>query len=459
MNRRITAVVAGAVFLCVPALSLAQNQGSTQSMDSVLTVDRRGPVAFSNSTIGLNSKKNVEVCFTYRNLTATPASSFEFSFYIYDQFNNERLSKKNYVVTPQSTVYPGGTASACMDTGISGQAASGAVSGVTDSGKVVLEVNGISYASGAVWHTGDSFTRAYAYDGSAYVYTPPSFNLTWYGVPDGAPVAVTASSVESFSDVLDGNKPKFRQCTTFRTVTNKTASSIKIVYLFENGDYHRVDGYTHTFAGTFTPPILIQDKCWAMPLMSEAMVRSIRHEKIEVTAVTFTDGSQWISNSAWFKAYTNDGVAYTGPQPQPKPQASGSTNGTPAPAATSNPNMIGGVVGPTGQLYGEIYWDRLNSVAISVNQSSYVNAAIDAGAKCQAHSSSPSSCAAIIGQTGAGLNSPATRCAVLLFDGRHYVLGVGRDPDAAAADSVNKMVTAGGHVDGARTLAKGCNDQ
>lgn len=441
-----------------------------------LALDSSAPVSVSDVTLGLaDHGKHLRICFAFRNVASAPIESAEFHVALLDQFDSERLST-NVTRNAQSQFSPGRrivppdtSASGYADTNDGSQSCwtfasesdASSLQGINNDLKVKVSAVAVRFADGTTWHRGDTFSRAYNADGSAYVLQPERFDTTWDTEPDSAPVAVVGSSIRSYATF--DNKAKFEDCTTFRTITNKAASSIRMVYYFSNADGKYLpasEDWNYTFEGTYTPPVLIQNKCWHGDLPPVSVVRSMRHELVRVTQVRFTDGTSWKRGDGWTKAYAADGSRLSSPLAMvgasPAPDSNNNNSVTPAP---QNVGGIGGVIGPSGQLYGEVAWDMSfdGGYGIALNQRSAFDAQYEAMSQCKSRAGANANNCVLIAQ-GKALNSPSTRCVTLISDGHVYRLGVGATQDDADLNALNTLHAAGGMADQAKTIVKGCNN-
>lgn len=465
-----------AAYLLIPTVARAQMSDATRFTQ----LDRNDPLAVSNVSLGADSAANtLRVCFAFRNLTSKDVTSAQFHFVIQDQFGTDHLSANfirnangafpsGSVASPPNVTSPGFTdtnsgSQSCWTT----NASSNELAGINNSGKILITVAGVAFGDGTRWARGGTFPRAFNSDGSVFVFVPQPFVTSWTTVPDSSPVVVTAAGVRS----LGGGDPKMQQCISFRTSTNKVATSIFFRYVFSDANGIPVPGenWHWTATGTFTPPILIADKCWTAALPPVATIQRMRREVISVEDVTFADGTEWKRGTQYFKAFSADGTAFTGPQPvvaavtQPAP---GTAPGLPAPSQT--PSGFGGVIGPSGQQFGEIAW----IVPTSLAQTALVTgSAIDKPTLFEAQHAAMEACeASAVAQAqdksrctlliqGRGLNSAATRCAVLGMSGARFDLGLGLTLDDADLDLINKIRASGGSIEGIRYTVKVCNTQ
>lgn len=332
-------------FIVAPVGADAQQRNA----DAVLKTDSHDPLRIFNLSIGSAGNGNARACFSFKNLTAKNVTAAKFHFAILDQFGSSVLSA-NFVRNASSSWASGRTvqppdasASGYSDTNDRSQSCwlftgtknqANELQSIGNGGHIEVTVTALSYAGGGTWQHGDTFARAFNYDGSAFVFTPEAIDASWFTEPDFAPLAVVGSSVRSFADL--SNNAKVEQCVTFRNVTNKVATSVKFYYIFGDSDGKWIKSWWDTLNGTYTPPILIENKCWTDGLPSVTTVRRMRHEDVHVTNVTFSDGTTWSEGRPWAKAYDVSGNPVPG-TPTVTPPASQAASSNSTPATPQNP--------------------------------------------------------------------------------------------------------------------------
>ncbi|MGH7737061.1 MAG: hypothetical protein ACREMP_04240 [Candidatus Tyrphobacter sp.] len=293
---------------------------------NALVVDRSDPLSISNVDLSEAQNGQIRLCFAYMNLTSRTVESAEFRFQIENQFgqvvyttdviDNSPVGSGNTIQPPDRSdpnyrdVNDG--SQSCWLLGINNNSFPGIGSG----SKVALTVVALRYDDGSTWRPGQQFPRAFAYDGTAYVYTPISFNTSWTTDTGTAPVAVVLASV--YSNGTSPSDAHANGCVSYRNLTNKTATRVKFAFTFTDatgrpslGKYARTVYWTDT--GTFSPPRrnwngLIDNHCWSDPLPASDVVRSMRSVFIQVEAVGFSDGSQWTRGQQWYQSFSADGA-------------------------------------------------------------------------------------------------------------------------------------------------------
>jgi hypothetical protein len=455
-------------FIALPAGASAQ-----QTMDATkaLSTNVNDPLAITSLTLaGVPSRQAIRVCFAFMNLTALPVTSAKFHFAVVDQFGSQVLGadlvrNARSSFAPGQTVNPPDTSQAGFsDTNDGSQScwlvpvtAEGIrqLQTVSNGGKLAITVLALSFSGGQVWQQGETFARAFNHDGTAHLV---QFDTTWSTSADAAPVAITAAGIESTSGL--GGGPRMQQCVSFRNITNKIATGVTLGYVFSDAagtPLPNALNWHNTFTGTFTPPILIENKCWTADLPAESVVHRMRHENVVVRGVTFADGSQWSQGTQYLKAFDNDGNHFSGPQPVVAAVApAGSSAAAPSNAAPSQ--YIGGSIGPSAQQFGEIAWVKgsLTAFGFAVDKATAFDAQYEAMSACRAHAGASSgSCELLL--NGRALNSPATRCVQLLVSGNVFAVGKGETQDAADLDAINSLRANGGSIDQAHSLVKACN--
>jgi hypothetical protein len=456
----------------------ARSQAMTDVSQYVVT-DANDPLSIFNVSLGAANQNALRVCFGFKNLTSKGVSSAEFHFAIKDQFGADRMTatlvrnansafSSGRVVDP-----PDPSAGGFSDTNDGSQscwtfaAQNGNLQGLGNGSKMEILVQALRFSDGTTWQHGATFARAFNHDGSAFEFVPEPFHTTWSTNADAAPVVVLGAAVRSITipDV------RMEQCITFRNVTNKTATGIEFAYIFSDASGTPLPdalNFRSTFSGTFSPPILIENKCWTAALPAVDNIRRMRRETIRVNIVSFSDGTQWRRGSDYFKAFSADGSPFSGSQPivanldngnNTPVQSFGPVQPVQPPAPVSN--SLGGVVGPSGQQFGEIAWIKGSQTAVGMatDKASAFQAQFAATSACQAKAADQDKDKCELILKGLGLNSAATRCATMVFDGRAFAIGLGRSLDDSDIDAVNKLRSFGGSIEAARTLVKGCNSQ
>jgi hypothetical protein len=461
--KRLLAVILAAAFFAFP---LAVSAAVTSVPSSDLRIDRDAPVSVSGATLSGTSDNNLRLCFAFQNLAAKPITSVEFHFAVVDQFQSERISKT--LVRNAASSFASGslvsppdfTSGSYSDTNDGSQSCwiVGSLSslqqqlnGINNGGGLMIKAVAVTFNDGSIWRSGQSFARAYNYDGSSYSFVPQQFgHLTFRQNPNPAPIQLTRTSA---SAIAGGDRGKLQDCISFRDISNKVASSVSMNFSYYDASKQKLFGFNYTYDGTFTPPIHIENKCWTADLPAPALVSATKTYTVSITSVTFSDGSIWTPAVAWTRAYSEDGSAYTGAQPN----VAANNNGAPA-AANDN---LGGIVGGTGQLYGAIAWDgaNLSTFSIATNKTKVFDAQFDATAACKAKAGTNAENCSFVQTSKPLLNSSSSRCADVVSDGRAWRIGVAANADDAYLDALNQLRALGGAADSAKVLVKGCNDR
>jgi hypothetical protein len=330
IRKRAFSTILLAIFVAAPIFAMAQQLDANR----FLSVEAQDPIRVFDLTVG-KTDSGGRVCFAFENLTTKNVTSVKFHLALYDQFGQSPLVEQDLVRNAASSWAPGHVvhppdtnAAGFKDTSDGSQSCWLITNNVTaDSSinyqaKIKITVLAMTYDDGSVWQSGDSFSRAYNADGTAYVYVPEPFDTSWSTVADSAPVAVTDAGVRSFADF--SNTAKMELCASFRNITNKVATSVKINYAFTDGAGNAVQSDWIRETGTFTQPILIENKCEDLSFPGTDNVRRMKYMVVTVTEVHFNDGSSWTSGQQYVKAYDNGGTAVAG-TPTITPQSAAPT--------------------------------------------------------------------------------------------------------------------------------------
>lgn len=485
--------VGRALLMLVAFLSFSVAPSLAEDITQLTKSDRDAPLRVSKVTAAqLPQQDALRVCFAFQNLAVKGVSSARFHIAVLDQFNSEAI-RKDVVFNSGSTLRSGGvsnppdaTATNVADTNdgtISCYLLSKADATVSNFNGVQpsafqITVRNVRFDDGSTWATGQTFPRAYNADGTRFA---PAFPTTWSTNPENtAPFMVIGAGIHAttFGD------PMREQCVTFRNLSDKVASFVKFSFTFtdENGSPLPDRAFTNHVDGTFTPPVLVENKCTTNTLPPLDQIRRMRFEKISVAEVHYIDGTVWTPGQPFTKRFNAvDGTPYTGsqpfqvptpiPAPTAAPTSAPTAPPTPAPTAaptaapTPAPTPTGGTVidVPTGGgTYGEIAWvpGTFNIHGAVADQSSYDDARFGALDKCRAAAGSrKESCKAVIGTKNPALKAGSARCAAFAFDGSKAALGYGTTRDEAMKNAIDTLEGEGGSLSNNHWIERICNSQ
>ncbi|HEX3550664.1 MAG TPA: DUF4189 domain-containing protein [Candidatus Elarobacter sp.] len=398
-------------------------------------------------------------CVDFRVLSRKPVADVRFTIHFRDTFDNEHFlgSRPNtpFTLDRAGNFSPGQVVLANRDatkTYINDGSESCWVVPATfaDTGqrnvtKMSIETTQVAFTDGSVWNKGQSFDQAFLPNGNTFR-TP--INVSQRLVTDGhAPVELISAG----TGYDWGGDPQ--QCVAFRDVTNQVATTVDFDVFYLDGSNNQVVSRRFSHVGTFTPPVLIQDKCRNVDLGNAAQVGRLRFAEVHVRRVVFNDGTQWNEGDAFTRVYGNNGDKLAFPLLVAAANA-------PFVLPTAMPNVLpdvqvfgpndnGGTPITSGQHYGAIAVDKTGSFAsLAADRESPAAAAADAIEKCNAQS---------------GGNSCAVRltflhCAAIAVRTLQGV-GVGffskTDPSTKRAAEIEALTNAG--ATDASILASGCN--
>lgn len=474
------------LLLLLTAFPLA---ASAQSVDLTPRVNAQDPLGYPQASISATSNGRGRLCIGIINLTNRAVSSARIHFAIVDQFGSERVGLdfiRNFSPalgggsrlsqpTPASVADTNDGSVSCWTFNVSNVD----LNGVNSNGGVTLTTTALAFGDGQTWQRGTPIALEFNRDG-----TFPQFAYARVTEePDRAPVRITSASVRNAAEF--GGGVRTRPCASFRNVSNKVAASVTFVFILAKSTGGS-QWLRYVENGTFTPPVLIEEKCGQFAFVGGDVTRQTNELLVRVTAVRFTDGTGWQRGQPYTKGFTGDGQPYSGTAPPfvadtrfvgagdpdyaqrianlgsvpfsgPPPGPGPAPGTSPAPNPLT-PGGIGGVIGPSGQLFGDIAWvpGMSATVASATDKGSVIDAGVAAMEVCRARAGAQApNCQLLI--KGAGLNSPASRCASLVFDGSIYRVGFAPTPGDAELNALTDLRNASGDVARHQYLATICN--
>lgn len=124
---------------------------------------------------------------------------------------------------------------------------------------------------------------------------------------DYSPIYVYAASL------TNGYGFNFAQCVSFRNVTTRVVTDVVFAFVVTNREGGVEAEYGWTDKGTFTPPVNIDNHCFAGRLWAARVVRRMTNESIRVTDVTFADGTSWKPGMTFLRGHAVGGKPLTEP--------------------------------------------------------------------------------------------------------------------------------------------------
>jgi len=226
---------------------------------------------------------------------------------------------------------------------------------------------------------------------------------------------------------------RYYQCVSFRTVATKVATGVDFAFNVTNRHGETEAQWAQHDQGIFTPPTNIDNHCWYGKLWPARVVRRMTDETVQITRVSFADGTTWVPGGDFLRAYSNDG------QPLAAPVAAGSASGSGnVPPAQST--------GPLSQQpgFGAIFFEPGSFASGSaVDRPTAEAARTDARTACNARTDGRNDCQI-------GIDFSSARCGTLGVLDNRVEYGVGaneRDAQAMLA----------GKIPGARVITAVCN--
>lgn len=493
--KRTLCAFAAALLTMFPALGALPADATSTDITQMSRQEHTEPLATSDIILSSTNQVGVgRVCFDFRVLTAKPVTSARFHFGLRDQFGGERFgvdvirNARSSFSSGELVRAPDPTAAGYSDTNDGSQscwtfsASPTIFNGLNDQSHFTISVTGLSFTDGTTWTKGVSFQQAFNFDGTPFVQQLKAFNATFLRVPElRAPIFAYTGTLRSILDFADNQKPKMQTCFSFRNLADKPASTIQFRFNYLDGNQHTVQIGGGNFLqwtrnGTFTPPTPIENICMTFALPDDRTIGAVQFFTIAPKLVQYVDGTTWTPGTLFTKRFAADGAPYAGPQPTQSDVADISTTNLnpnpnpfgPVPQPVVN-NASGGFVNVNNsaqQLFGEIAWVQGSKTLVgkASNKSTAQEAGASALAACyqavtQANDGHRTSdCTLMV--NGNGLNSPATRCAELIFDPSSgaYQVGYGVDQGAAYLDAGTRIRSLGANLQSAVIVADNiCN--
>jgi len=333
-------------------------------------------------------------CIDFRVLSRKAVSAVRFTIHFRDTFNNEHFidvsNNASWNLDRKGSFGSGQVVRANYDPNVTyindgNQSCWVVPATFSDTGrnnvtKMSIETTQVAFTDGTVWRVGQSFDQAFQPNGTTER-IPLNVSQRWLS-QGHAPVELTASG----TGYDFGGDPQ--QCVSFRNVSQQVVSSVDFDVAYVDSAGNRLVQRSVGHVGTFTPPVLIEDKCRNVNLGNADTMRRIARAEIMVRHVAFNDGTQWNGGEAFTRVYGNNGDRLASPlfvaasnAPVPlAPNGLPFTGGTPPPVQVFGPG--GNPVAP-GQRYGAIAVDRTATfAAVATDRDSPGNAAADAVDKC-----------------------------------------------------------------------------
>ncbi len=330
-------------------------------------------------------------CIDFRVLSRKAVNAVRFTIHFRDEFNNEHSVGSNsggWNLDRRGSFAPGQLVTANHDpsrTYLNDQRESCWVvpTAFSDTGqrnvtKMSIETTQVAFTDGTVWRSGQAFDQAFTTNGSPL---RAAINVsTRWATAGHAPV----EGVGAVTDYDFGGDPE--QCISFRDVGNQVATTVDFAVFYRDGSGNTIRSATVDHVGTFSPPVLIENKCRTVALGNADAIRSLRVAEIHVRRVVFNDGTEWHEGDAFTRVFGNNGDRLVSPL---FVAAANAPFVLPTSAPGPGPDVQvfgpdrGGQVVASGARFGAIAIDSTATYgAVATNDDTAGGAAADAIGKC-----------------------------------------------------------------------------
>jgi hypothetical protein len=279
-------------------------------------------------------------------------------------------------------------------------------------------------------------------------------DIPWKNLSTHSPVFVTASST-----FINPNGT-VRLCVSFRNLSNKTATAARFTFEFDDLFGHPLREAIVDRRGSFAPGIAIEGKMDALGGNSDSFNNCVNVngtsikpslKKVDVTEVTFSDGTHWKKGDSFVQAFDARGNPVA-------PATVAAASGSAAPEATrveiGGATGVGGSVGPAGTLFGTIAWVAGSRTAYGV--------AVDAQTQDEADFAAMTACTQLNhGNPGC---KPVVRmlgndkkCGAIATDQQKTAIASGPDVSSTIQTVLAVLAKEGGTIEGNSIVANKCN--
>jgi len=282
-------------------------------------------------------------------------------------------------------------------------------------------------------------------------------SVPWRNLSRSSPILITRASTFFNGDGT------IRLCVSFRNVSNKAASRVRISFEFDDSFDRLMRDAVLPRSGTFGPGILIEGAMSVFGATGDALKNCVDRvagtnskptiEKIDVTDVVFEDGTRWKKGDPFVRAFDNGGgsiVATTvGPTPAPS-SAPGAATAVHVGGATG----VAGTVGAAGTSFGAIAWipGSRTAYGVSIDASSQDTADFAAMTKCTQFAQGVGGCKPIVRLFGT-----TNKCGAIATDGVRYSSAFGPDMSSTIQSVLQALAAAGGTIGADSVITSACN--
>lgn len=284
-----------------------------------------------------------------------------------------------------------------------------------------------------------------------YINNFPTTNLS-----ANAPVVITQSSIF----VPKPPTGTDRICVSFRNVSNKTASSVRVTFKVDDALGQPLREAVLNRNGEFSPGIAIEGKMDSLGGNADSFNNCVHIREsavaasrvtLDVTEVGFADGTTWKKGDSFTRVYDRSGdkVAST-TVGSGSPGMDGATNAT---VNIGGATATGGVIGPRGNVYGTIAWLRGSRTAVGAvaNAATQSDADFQAMTKCTALAPGNTGCEPVVRIWG------ANRCGAISTDDTRYSTARGPDMNSTIQAALEALQKQGGTLGSNNIVSSICN--
>jgi hypothetical protein len=278
--------------------------------------------------------------------------------------------------------------------------------------------------------------------------------VPWRNLSGNSPIAITRTS--TFFNT-DGT---FRVCVTFRNVSSKAASRVRVTFEFDDSFDRPMRDAVLERSGSFGPGISIEGKMDLLGGNSDSFNNCVDRlaptnskptiEKIDVTDVIFEDGTRWRKGDPFVRGFDNGGGRIT---PVPVGVATAAPGAPPA-VNIGGATAVGGSVGSTSAAFGTIAWIEGSRTAfgVSTDAPSQSDADFAAMTACTQLARGLAGCKPVVRLFGTD-----KKCGAIATDEAKFSTGRGPNMSATIQSVLQALAAAGGTISGNSVIASACN--
>ena len=281
-------------------------------------------------------------------------------------------------------------------------------------------------------------------------------SVPWRNLSGSSPILLTRTST------WFNPNGTLRLCVSFRNVSNKAASRVRIAIEFDDSFDRPMRDAVIERSGSFGSGILIEGKMDLLGGNQDSFNNCVDNvagtnskptiEKIDVTDVIFEDGTRWKKGDPFVRAFDNGGNRIA---------ATPVGTATPAPGASpgsavhvGGATAVGGTVGPAGSGFGTIAWipGSRTVFGVSTDMATQDEADFAAMTKCAQFAQGAAGCKPIVRLFGT-----TNKCGAIATDTARYSSAFGPDMSSTIQSVLQALAAAGGTIGSNSVIASACN--